>query len=89
MKHSLIKAFILVAAVLVVAQSCSTYRNINYMQDLQADKETKIEINKGILIQPKDLISIIVSSRSPEIASMFNLPIVAFQAANSANYSAS
>lgn len=89
MKHSLIKAFILVAAVLFVAQSCSTYRNINYMQDLQADKETKIEINKGILIQPKDLISIIVSSRSPEIASMFNLPIVAFQAANSANYSAS
>lgn len=89
MKHSLIKAFILVAVVLFVAQSCSTYRNINYMQDLQADKETKIEINKGILIQPKDLISIIVSSRSPEIASMFNLPIVAFQAANSANYSAS
>ena len=89
MKHSLIKAFILVAAALFVSQSCSTYRNINYMQDLQADKETKIEINKGILIQPKDLISIIVSSRSPEIASMFNLPIVAFQAANSANYSAS
>ena len=88
-QSSLIKGLILAAVALLSFQSCSTYRNINYMQDLQADKETKIEINKGILIQPKDLISIIVSSRSPEIASMFNLPIVAFQAANSTNYSAS
>ncbi|MGN1046422.1 MAG: polysaccharide biosynthesis/export family protein [Candidatus Cryptobacteroides sp.] len=90
MKHSsVINRFCVAAVALMTALSCSTYKNINYMQDLEANKETKMEINKGILIQPKDLISIIVSSRSPEIASMFNLPIVAFQAANSTSYTAS
>lgn len=77
------------ALVLMAFVSCSTYKNINYLQDLQADRETKIEVNKGILIQPKDMISIIVSSRSPETASMFNLPIVSFQAANSSTNTSS
>ncbi|MGN0189187.1 MAG: polysaccharide biosynthesis/export family protein [Candidatus Cryptobacteroides sp.] len=90
MKHSsIIARFFVAGAVLMAAVSCSTYKNINYMQDLQADKETKMEINKGILIQPKDLISIIISSRSPEIASMFNLPIVAIQPANSSTFTTS
>ena len=39
-----------------------------------------MEKNDGILIQPKDMISIIVSSGEPKLAKMFNLPIASYQA---------
>lgn len=84
MKYSSVVLYIIVAAFsMFVAASCSTYKKINYLQDIEANKETAMEINKGILVQPKDIISIIVSSRNPEIASVFNLPTVAYQAASS------
>lgn len=60
--------------------SCKTYENINYIQDIEADSREKIENFSGIEIQPGDMISIIVSSRNPELAKMFNLPIVSYQA---------
>jgi polysaccharide export outer membrane protein len=37
-------------------------------------------VNQGVLIQPKDIISIIVSSTDPELAASFNLPIASYQA---------
>lgn len=60
--------------------SCDTYKKINYLQDVVPDKAERIAINKGILIQPKDMISIVVSSRNPELAVMFNLPVISYQA---------
>lgn len=73
------KGILVVVAALSMA-SCSTYKNINYIQDVEANKAEKIAINKGILIQPKDMISIVVSSRNPELAVMYNLPVVSYQA---------
>ena len=32
----------------------------------------------GIVIQPMDILSIVVSSRNPELAAMFNLPVVTY-----------
>ena len=42
--------------------SCDTYKKINYLQDVVPDKAERIAINKGILIQPKDMISIVVKT---------------------------
>ena len=66
---------LLLVAVAIGAASCSskTYKNINYFQDIQADTTWAMKVNKGILIQPQDKISIIVSTRDPELAAMFNL----------------
>jgi len=69
-----------VAAAVMVLASCSTYKKINYIQDVEANVAEEIAINKGILIQPKDMVSIIVSSRNAELAVMFNLPVVSYQA---------
>ena len=66
----------------MAAVSCSTYKNINYIQDAQADEIEEMTISKGILIQPKDMISIVVSSRNPELAQIFNLPRVTYQIAS-------
>ncbi|MDE6871130.1 MAG: polysaccharide biosynthesis/export family protein [Bacteroidales bacterium] len=68
------------AVLLFFVASCSTYKKINYLQDLKPDSPEAIAINKGILIQPKDMISVVVSSRNPELAAMFNLPVVSYQA---------
>lgn len=37
-------------------------------------------MHAGIVIQPKDMISIVVSSRNPELVPMFNLPVISYQA---------
>lgn len=73
--------FVLVIMALALsAVSCNTYRKVNYLQDIVPDKAERIAINKGILIQPKDMISIVVSSRNPELALIFNLPVISYQA---------
>ena len=44
------------------------------------DHPEEIDMHAGIVIQPKDMISIVVSSRNPELVPMFNLPVISYQA---------
>ena len=71
-----------VAAALLLVAACNTktYKEINYLQDIQNDTLMTMGINKGIVIQPQDQLSIVVSSRTPELAVQFNLPVVSYQA---------
>jgi polysaccharide export outer membrane protein len=48
------------------------------MQDV-GDTNTKIREIPELTIQPQDMLSIVVSSKEPELALPFNLPIVSFQ----------
>ena len=70
------------AAALLLVASCNpqTYKQINYIQDVQKDTLMAMGINRGIVIQPQDQLSIVVSSRTPELAIQFNLPITSYQA---------
>lgn len=70
------------AATLMLLASCGskTSRNINYLQEAQKDTTVSMLPEEGILVQPKDMISIVVSSRSPELSAMFNLTNVSYQA---------
>lgn len=67
------------AAVLLVS-SCSAPKNIAYFQNKVVDEPEKIDRHAGIVIQPKDMLSIVVSSRNPELVAMFNLPVISYQA---------
>ena len=72
---------ILTAAVLFLTLfSCSpsTYKKINYLQDTRDNQSMDMKENQGIIIQPQDQLSIIVTSRDPRMASAFNLPISSF-----------
>ena len=51
-----------------------------YFQDKALNHPEQIDKHGGIVIQPKDMISIVVSSRNPELVTMFNLPVVSYQA---------
>lgn len=60
--------------------SCNTSKKIIYLQDAELDKPEEITSVQTIVIEPKDMLSIIVSSTDPEISKIFNLPITATQA---------
>ena len=68
---------LLAVCILVVSASCSrnTYKKINYLQDIDTQTTVSVKENEGILVQPKDQISVVVSHRNPELAIMFNLPV--------------
>lgn len=58
--------------------SCNTSKNILYFQDIPIDQNIPIVDTSEITIQPKDLISIIVSSRDAQLAALFNLPKISY-----------
>ena len=59
--------------------SCGSVKDIAYFQNKAVDKPEQIDKHAGIVIQPKDMLSVMVSSRNPELAVMFNLPVVTYQ----------
>ena len=67
-------------ALVASAASCDTWKKINYLQDIEETTTMTMVDHKGIVIQPKDQLSIIVSCREPKVAAQFNLPIVSYAA---------
>ena len=74
------KGNLFVIVFLFVLASCKTYEKINYMQDVRVDTPVEVSVNQGIRIQPQDMLSIVVSSKTPDLAMIFNLPVVSYQA---------
>lgn len=68
-----------VVAIMLVC-ACGSPKNVAYLQDRNNDQSEKMEEHAGIVIQAKDMLSIVVSSRNPELVAMFNLPLVTYQA---------
>ena len=80
MKMKRILQTLTVLAVLCGLASCNpeTYKKINYLQDVKQDTTMTMKVNKGIIIQPQDQLSIIVTSRDPRMATPFNLSVSSF-----------
>lgn len=71
---------IFVAASVLVLGSCSTPRQIAYFQDLHpGESELTLAAPTEIKVQPKDKLSILVSSQDLRLTNLFNLPIVSQQ----------
>ena len=69
-----------ILSALLLLCSCATVKDIAYFQNKIVDHPEKIDKHAGIVIQPKDQLSIVISSRNPELAAMFNLPLITYQA---------
>ena len=74
------KIVLAILAAVFVLGSCASTKDIAYFQNKLVDQPEKIDKHVGIVIQPKDQLSIVVSSRNPELVAMFNLPVVSYQA---------
>ena len=69
-----------VAALVMGLSACNpeTYKKINYLQDVTDNTSMSMKVNRGIIIQPQDQLSIIVTSRDPKMATAFNLSVSTF-----------
>lgn len=71
---------IVMSVAMLALASCATVKDIAYFQNRVVDNPEAIDKHAGIVIQEKDMLSIVVSSRNPELVAMFNLPVVSYQA---------
>ncbi len=58
---------------IVLFTSCNTSKEILYFQDIVVNQPEVIESARDITVQPKDQISITVSSKDPPLAALFTL----------------
>ncbi len=65
---------ILFALFVALLASCATQQRISYFQDATPNVEFEYVKGKDITVQPDDVLSIVVSSKRPELAALFNLP---------------
>ena len=77
LKNQIVFALVCVALLL---SSCASTKDIAYFQNKLVNQPEKIDKHAGIVIQPKDMLSIVVTTRNPELAPMFNLPVISYQA---------
>ena len=66
-------AVVLSIITIMAASSCSTPKDVAYFQDMAIQTPSQIDV-KSVVIKPNDKLSIIVNSRDPMVANMFNLP---------------
>lgn len=59
----------------IIMVGCSTPRNIGYLQDVEYGKPIEVSNETEIKLQTEDKLSIVVNSKDPLLADMFNLPI--------------
>ena len=74
MSFNKIKLLFALLSILVLA-SCSNTKDIRYFQDAQDGKTSQITNPSIITIKPEDKLSIVVNSKNPELAALFNLPV--------------
>jgi len=76
------KYFLCSATLLLLLVGCSskTYKDIDYLQNIVKDVNVQMTPAQGLIIQPKDLLSIVVTSNDPTLSTAFNITLKAFEA---------
>lgn len=68
-----IKQLPLILFLVLILSSCASIQKIAYFQNEPVDKELKMNKGPIIKVEPQDQLSIVVSSKDPLLASLFNL----------------
>ena len=64
----------------LLAVGCGSIKDVSYFQDVKSEDSVRTVKPYVIAFQPGDKISIIVKSKDPQLAALFNLPVVTYQA---------
>ncbi len=67
--------FLLSVCLMALLSSCDVQKNVIYLQDVNNGKELTPANMSNIHVQPGDKITIMVSSRTPELSNLFNLAV--------------
>lgn len=71
-----IKYFLLTLSAVAFFSSCAGVRDIQYFQDSMPGSKCNLPAPKVVKVDISDQLSIVVSSRNPELAAVFNLPLI-------------
>lgn len=71
-----IKNILMFITIILLLSSCISTKKIIYFQDMESGVAKDIAHPLEIKVQPEDKISIIINSKDPQLADLFNLPIV-------------
>ena len=66
----------LMVAIMTLLGSCGTPKGITYFEDFQTATEVETHARQMIKVRPDDKLQIVVSSKDPQLAALFNLPTV-------------
>lgn len=72
-------SFVLLA---IFCLSCNSTKKIAYLQDAELFKEVEADTENSIRLQPQDALTIVISSKDPKLAALFNLPRISYRAGN-------
>ena len=64
---------------IILFSACASQKKIIYLQGVENGYTQQMDFDYEIRIQPNDLIAILVNSKNPDLAQMFNLPLVTYQ----------
>lgn len=67
--------------------SCQTPKDVNYFQDIRPGENVPVVQPKYITFQPGDKATIVVKSKDPELAELFNLSTVSYRVGQGTNNS--
>lgn len=66
---------VLIITATLITASCTTPKNITYMQGFNEGDVQAVASQRRITVQPDDKLSILVSSKDPQLAQVFNLMV--------------
>lgn len=73
--------------IMLILASCKGAENVAYFQDTSDGQVLNLAHVTDLRVQPKDKMNIVVNSSDPEVADLFNLPIMARRVGSSNNIS--
>ena len=76
MKRAFLTLSLFSMSVVLLLCSCAASKQIVYFQDIAEGYSGPIPKSRPITLQPEDKVSILVNSKDPELANLFNLPVV-------------
>ena len=65
---------------ILLCTSCNTSKKVRYVQDIELSKLKAIQPECNITLQPQDAVTIVISSKDPALAALFNLPRISYRA---------
>lgn len=74
MRSNLFMKFAGAIGMVLALAACSTPKDIAYFQDREDGASIQVLNQQFIKVQPSDKLSVVVNSKNPELANMFNLP---------------
>lgn len=73
MATRLLKRLSFAFAITILLNSCGTTKEVRYLQDATENSIEETVPNSGITIEPDDLLSIIITTKDPELSAVFNM----------------